>query len=164
MLTQERIKQVLHYEADTGQLIWKINKGSRGKAGKEAGSINPDTGYRVVMVDEQKMFAHRMIFLYMTSELPPCDIDHINGDRADNRWSNLRLCSRSENLQNKKNQRNNSSGVKGVYWHKATGKWVGQIKADGIRHSIGYFETLNDAKSAMKEARARLHGEFARHY
>lgn len=88
-------------------------------------------------------------------------VDHINVNPLDNRRANLRLCSWSENQHNKKLQRNNKSGVKGVYWYKAYSKWHCSITIDGKPVFLGYFSELDEASRAVSEARKRLHGSFA---
>lgn len=88
-------------------------------------------------------------------------VDHINGNRVDNRKENLRVCTRAENQANRKAQRNNTSGFKGVHWVKRSQKWTAQIMTGGKSHSLGYFETAEAAYSAYKIACAELHGNFA---
>ena len=93
---------------------------------------------------------------------PARHVDHINGDTLDNRRANLRQATRSENLRNARLSRANTSGVKGVSWHKHSGKWRGQIMAQGKQTEVGYFDTLDAAAAAMDFARDFLHGDFAR--
>ena len=88
-------------------------------------------------------------------------IDHINGDKLDNRRSNLRICTISENAQNSRLPINNLSGYKGVTWHKVKMKWLAQIMKDGKQHFLGYFLNAEDGARAYNEAAMRLHGEFA---
>lgn len=94
--------------------------------------------------------------------LPGSEIDHVNGNGLDNRRVNLRFASRSENCSNCRPSRNNRSGYKGVHWHKGAKKWRSQIKTNGKRIHLGYFENKNDAARAYNEAAIRLHGSFAR--
>lgn len=89
------------------------------------------------------------------------DVDHINGDSLDNRRANLRLATRSQNLQNRPRQRNNSSGYKGVSRYR-TGQWMACITVDGARKYLGYHPTPELAHAAYCAAAAELHGEFAR--
>lgn len=88
-------------------------------------------------------------------------VDHINGNGLDNRRVNLRLATHSENLRNQRRSRDNTSGVKGVTWHKRYGKWYAQICCNGRRHSLGYFTSLEDATRAYETAALNLFGEFA---
>jgi hypothetical protein len=90
------------------------------------------------------------------------EVDHVNGDGLDNRRSNLRLATRSENQHNRRVQNNNTSGFKGVSWHKRDLKWYARIGLDGRRKLLGFFDTPEAAYAAYVEASTRLHGDFAR--
>jgi len=120
-------------------------------------------GYIVISIDGKGYRAHRLAFLYMTDHIPPDDVDHINGVKDDNRFNNLRSCSRRQNIQNKRVQSNSKSGVKGVYWCKSARKWVTQIKNNGRIETAGSFDSIEEASIAIRAARERLHGEFAHH-
>lgn len=101
----------------------------------------------------------------MTGKEPPENIDHVNGNSLDNRWSNLRAATVAQNQQNKSLQRNNHSGLKGVHWDAGRpGKknWKAVITADGVVHQLGRFYSKHDAANAVNAKRAVLHGEFAR--
>lgn len=90
-------------------------------------------------------------------------IDHEDHDGLNNRRSNLRPATRYQNGQNTRRPRNNTSGVKGVSWSAAAGKWLAQVGAYNYNHRLGLFEDINDAEAAVRAARERLHGEFACH-
>jgi hypothetical protein len=94
---------------------------------------------------------------------PDGEIDHINTVTSDNRLSNLRVCSRSENAMNKNSYRNNSSGVKGVSWNAAGNSWLARLSVNGRSICAGSFKNIDDAKRALTDLRERLHGEFANH-
>jgi hypothetical protein len=96
--------------------------------------------------------------------MPPhgMDIDHINGDGLDNRWSNLRLATRAENIRNSRTKATNTSGFKGVSWHKRDRKWQAHIKINGRSKNLGLFEAPEDAHAAYVAAAQKYHGEFAR--
>jgi hypothetical protein len=102
---------------------------------------------------------HRLIFMLVHGYLPK-EIDHINGDRSDNRIENLREVSRSENQYNKSAQRNRS-GYRGVSWHEKTKKWAVRVMKEGKSQSFGYFDDLEFAGFVAEEARRKLYGEFA---
>lgn len=87
-------------------------------------------------------------------------VDHINGVGLDNRRSNLRPATHTENMQNRKRHSNNTSGYKGVY--AARGRWRAAIRANGQKHNLGYFDSPEDAAAAYDEASRLLHGEFSR--
>ncbi len=89
-------------------------------------------------------------------------VDHINGDKLDNRRSNLRVCSAGENARNSRVPRNNRSGYKGVCWHTAKGKWLANIMKDGRRYHLGYFDDAFVAALVYDVAARELHGEYAR--
>ena len=88
--------------------------------------------------------------------------DHINGDKLDNRRSNLRVCSSSENMCNRGAQSNSTSGIKGVSWDNRSTKWRASIQLNGRKKHVGYFDTMEEAIRAYDEAALKLHGEFAR--
>lgn len=141
-LTQSRLKELLDYNAETGIFTWKVNKG-RVKAGSVAGTDNGD-GYRRIGIDGNYHLEHRLAFLFMTGEMPKAgmDVDHRNGIKDDNRFSNLRVVTKSVNLQNqRKAQRNNlSTGIPNVY---PSGKGFRvMMKVDGKQKYFGTYDTM----------------------
>ena len=110
----------------------------------------------MISIDGRKHLAHRLAWLYVNGYCPPGDIDHINGDRAANRISNLRLATRSENLQNQsKAQKHNKTGLLGVSHRR--GKFRAQIRVDGKKMHIGTFPTPEEAHTAYLEAKRQFH-------
>lgn len=105
---------------------------------------------------------HRAIFAMATGAWPVGEIDHRNLIRNDNRPSNLRDSSHAENQHNTPRRRDNASGHKGVHWHSASGKWVGQISKNRVVVVVGYFDDLKKAVDAVSAARFELHEAFAR--
>ncbi len=103
-LTQDRLKELLHYCPETGVFTWIKTNGSRGKKGNIAGSINP-IGYLDIGVDSKVYKAHRLAFLYVEGYFPEYGLDHINRNKSDNRWSNLRQVSQTCNMRNVKKER-----------------------------------------------------------
>lgn len=93
---------------------------------------------------------------------PGIDVDHINGDKLDNQRANLRPARRAQNIRNQRLHTNNTSGHRGVWWHRQCRKWVAEIMVDRRKVSLGLFENINDAVAARTAAATRLHGEFAR--
>jgi len=89
-------------------------------------------------------------------------IDHINGNKLDNRKSNLRVCSASDNLKNRGKQRNNTSGYKGVIYDKERSKWRAEICTNGKRKYLGRYDTVEDAAEAYRKAAELYHGNFAK--
>jgi hypothetical protein len=120
-------------------------------AGKEA-FIKITNGYRGGSIFSRQLVAHRVIWLLKFGEWPSADIDHINGNRLDNRIENLRAVSRADNLRNRRMPITNTSGIVGVGWDKARGKWRAQIEANGLAKCLGHFEEKADAAAARKAA------------
>ncbi len=90
-------------------------------------------------------------------------VDHANGDKLDNRKVNLRIASSSQNNWNASKRADNTSGVKGVSWYKREQRWVAELSTNGTRQRLGYFTDKADAERAVRTARERKHGGFARH-
>ena len=157
----ETLQSHLTYCPTTGEFRRLIATNNRVKVGEISGSIS--YGYRTIMVNGETHKAHRLAWLYMTGSWPVAEIDHINGERDDNRWENLREATREENQHNRKLTKNNTSGAKGVYRYKRTGKWCAQCMVDGKRQHLGYFANLVEANNAVRTFRENYHGAFANH-
>lgn len=155
-LTADDARRLLEYDPGTGTLRWKLRVSQGVRAGDIAGTID-DSGYRTVRIKRRGYRAHRLAFLIVTGHWPANEIDHIDRDRDNNRWSNLRECSHAENMQNHGPHRNNTSGVRGVHWYARLGKWAAQINIDGKRCHIGYFDNLNDAGAAYLRTKNHAH-------
>ena len=128
-----------------------------------AGSVN-SSGYIILQINKITYQSHRIIFLYMTGDMPE-EVDHINHIRTDNRWINLRESTRSDNLSNKTMYCNNKSGICGVFWHKTQKKWHAYINATGKRVHLGSYDKQDSAIVARKEAEIKYgyhynHGEY----
>lgn len=155
MVTQERLKSVIHYDPDTGAFTWIVQKG-RSKAGAKAGTLN-GCGYVSIWIDGKQYKASRLAWLYVHGKLPVGDVDHINRNRADDRISNLRVGTHAENMQNISWRLANKSGAAGVNWHKKTGKWTAQISVDKKKIYLGVFNRIEDAIAARTAAKAKYH-------
>ena len=165
-LTQKELKEVLHYDADSGVFTWLASRSNRIKQGDVAGYINKVHGYRVIKVNGKLYKAHRLVFLYMTGKFPPDEIDHLNHLRYDNRFVNLRHATRVENSRNRSMNSNNTSGFNGVYWHEGASKWRVRIRVNGKDKHLGLFTDMDDAIIARKKANVENefhanHGEVA---
>jgi hypothetical protein len=155
ILTQERLKELLNYDPATGVFTWRIPVRANVKAGQRAGSIHPK-GYVIISVDKRLTKAHRLAWLYVHGEMPPAELDHINRIPNDNRIANLRLADRYINTQNTGLQKNNTSGYRGVTWHKSQQKWRARISIQGKMNELGYFHSKEDAAKRYEEV-ARVH-------
>lgn len=159
-LTHILVRELVHYDPLTGIFIDKVGNGSR-KAGSEIKSSHSE-GYIKVSLLGRQLMAHRLAIFYMTGQLPPEDVDHINGIRNCNIYSNLRCVSRSVNMQNlrepKSDKRGRTSQYLGVSWAKDKKRWVAGIKIPkGKRISLGYFESELDAHNAYLDMKKKIH-------
>ena len=161
MLTAETVRKLLDYDPETGVFRWRVDRCGTVKKGSVAGTFNAK-GYRQIMVAGKRYYAHRLAWLYVNGEWPPDEVDHVNCDEGDNRIANLRLAVKSENGSNRKKQKNNSSGFKGVSFHKRIGKFAAQISIYGLDKHLGYFSTAEEAHAAYCAASEKHYGEFAR--
>lgn len=157
-LTQERVKELLNYDPITGIFTWKVNVSSTGRAGNVAGSDN-GAGYLLIRVDKRLYLAHRLAALYMEGQFPPALIDHLDMNKSNNRWANLRHATKAENAQNKlKAQANNAlSGLLGVYWNAVNKQWGAKVNFNRKQHHAGFFETPELAHAAYVKLKRELH-------
>lgn len=132
------------------QLRWVESRGTV-SAGSLAGWIC-STGYRVVKIDWKQYYAHRLIFAHHHGRWPADQLDHIDGDRLNNRIQNLREVSNAENCRNQRMAISNTSGITGVTWHKVTGKWAATIRSNYRQIHIGLFKRFEDAVAARRQA------------
>lgn len=151
-LSQQALKDVLHYDPLTGVFTWKVSTAPRMHVGDPAGYVKRQTGYSTIRVLGGRYAAHRLAFLYMSGVTPKADVDHINGNRSDNRWDNLREVTRVENTRNRKIPSSNTSGVIGVYWGAARNRWVATISLAQKNVVVGAFKDFADAVAARKLA------------
>lgn len=159
MLTQERLRHCLEYNSETGAFIWLHPNSDRVRLGSPAGTIQR---YLQIRLDGRRFLAHRLAWLYMTGGWPPKQIDHINGNKLDNRWNNLRLADPSQNNANCPARARNTSGFKGVTWHKRNRRWQAQIRVRGKPIYLGQFDKIEDAAQAYSRAAEDHFGEFSR--
>lgn len=152
----ETVAAYLRYEPETGLLYWRISSG-KAKAGTVAGC--EAKGYILIGINGKLLKAHRLAWLLHHGKDPIGDIDHINGLRSDNRIENLREANHSENMHNRRADKDNRSGVKGVCWNKWKGKWMAYVNG---KH-LGYFPSKEEAAGVVKSAREQCHGAFACH-
>lgn len=151
-----RLKEILTYDNESGCFHWRQNRGHRIKIGDVAGCVH-HTGYIVISIDKKQYQAHRLVWLYVYGSFPKNNIDHINGCRSDNRISNLRDATQSENCQNLKKSRG-LSGFLGVSIDtQRRNRWKASIKVNGKNHHIGWFKTPDAAHKAYLLIKRKIH-------
>lgn len=153
-LTQERLKELILYNPDTGKFTWRVNTGSV-VTGGNAGCKRPD-GYIMIRVDGELYYAHRLANLYIEGSFPDNMIGHLRGDRSDNRWDSLSNVTNQENCKDQKLKTTNKSGICGVYLGKpyrdGSEKWQAQIKVDGKSTHLYKGPSFDEACRLRKEA------------
>ncbi|CAN7517413.1 HNH endonuclease [Brucella pseudogrignonensis] len=170
----EVLRQLLNYDPETGKLFWKErgaeiiaderirNSWNSAWAEKEAFTCIAPVGYRQGNLMMKRQYAHRVAWAIFYGEWPILHIDHINGDRTDNRIENLRQANRNNNQHNQGLRKSNTSGFKGVSWNRQCEKWAAWICVGGKQRYLGLHATAEDAHAAYCDAAKRFHGEFAR--
>lgn len=173
-ISVEYLRECFTYNPEEGTFIWKIRPREHFKsedrwktmnkrcAGKIAGGPTHH-GYILIGVGRERHLAHRLAWVMSTGKWPDDTIDHINGNPSDNRLSNLRQASFLENTHNTRIRSNNTSGAKGVYKGPVSGRWRTYINKHKKRFFFGVYENYEDAVAVVREAREKLHGEFANH-
>jgi hypothetical protein len=156
----EDVRRTFTY--DNGRLYWRDTPLGRGlPLTTPAGNVTLN-GYVTLGWRGKKWAVHRLIFVLCNGHSPP-DVDHINGNRADNRPENLRAASRSDNLKNSRIRSDSTSGVKGVHWDAQSKKWRASVKVGGKKYYVGSSDNPAALVSVLREAREHLHGQFANH-
>lgn len=165
-LTAEFVREILDYDSLTGVFRWRAraDRPSRWNtryAGTVAGSFVK--GYLQIQIPKpHNYYCHVLAWLYVHEEWRPGEIDHKDGNRANNRIENLRIATESQNACNKAVQSNNKSGFAGVHFDKQRGKWRACVSIKGDRHDCGFFDTREQAAAARAREARLVHGEFAR--
>jgi hypothetical protein len=158
MITQERLKELLSYDPQTGEFTWIKAPPRKGFLLGQRAGYKTKPGYRVIKIDQKTYGEAHLAFLYMTGGRPEEEVDHKNIDPSDNSWSNLRCASKSQNQRNKGRYSNNTSGVKGVRY--CEGSYLARVAGAPCSKR---FKTLEEASEWVEFVREELHGEFARH-
>jgi hypothetical protein len=157
----EYLREILSYDKETGLFYWKLPRQNI-RVGSIAGNKTTD-GYIQIGIDREYYRAHRVAWYFLTNTDPGCkQIDHINGVRYDNRASNLRLATGSQNGANQSMHKDNKSGYKGVHFKKSHNKWCAEIKINSKKFFIGHFDSPELAHIAYCKRAVELFGEFAR--
>lgn len=152
--TQERLREMLSYEPSSGTFRWQKRRGGQFKVGDVAGSIDRE-GYLVITLDYRCSYAHQLAFIYMTGSTPGL-VDHIDGNRANCRWVNLRAADAQLNARNRRvSASKKSCALMGVT--RKGGRWQAQIKAGTKARYLGLYATPEAAHAAYLKAKAELH-------
>ncbi|WP_366938191.1 HNH endonuclease signature motif containing protein [uncultured Brevundimonas sp.] len=161
MLTQERLREVLRYEPETGDFTWLQPTSRRDRVGGSAGTTNED-GYRRITVDGRRYRAHRLAFMYVHGRWPDDMLDHINGCRADNRLANLREATNAQNQACSRASRSPSSGYRGVDLLPGRERpYRARVRVGGKTRYLGYFATGAEAHAAYLLASGAAFGAFS---
>ena len=158
MLTKEQVRLELNYDPETG-IFTRKTPSKKYKIGEIVGC--DCNGYVYICCDKKNRYAHRLAWLYVYGYIPKY-VDHINGNKKDNRIANLRETTISQNMHNSKKPKNNTSGIKGVYFHKKSQKWMARVHLNNKCIYLGIFENIEDAQKSVTESRKKLHGAFAK--
>ncbi|MNZ66733.1 hypothetical protein D3C78_849640 [compost metagenome] len=156
-ITQAYAKSIIDYDPETGEFD-RID-------GRSLRRFTNTSGYLCFRIEAERggelirVRSHRLAWLIMTGESPAV-LDHINGDRTDNKWSNLRKVDKAANAWNRAKAKNNKSGVKGVSETK-DGKWACRVDVRGRRHWLGAYADIELAEFIVAEFRLSMHGEYA---
>lgn len=150
MTDAEKVRSSLKYDANTGEFVWLTGNFS----GRKAGCRTKD-GYLYIGFRGRSQYAHRLAWLYVHGVWPAAHIDHINGNRSDNRIENLRPATVAENAQNRIVYRNNKSGLMGVT--KRGDTFIAQIQVDGKHLNLGQFSSADDAHQSYLAAKEKFH-------
>jgi hypothetical protein len=163
-LTVDYVRSQVSYDPRTGEFTWLVNR-KHMKAGMRAGCARIVRGgkpYRIIGVGGRKHLEHRLAFFTMTGEWPSFEVDHIDGNGCNNQWTNLRDVDGTTNRRNQRRMSKNKSGYTGVCWHTRNLKWEVKIGVNGDFINLGYFESLEDAIAARKNANQK-YGFHANH-
>lgn len=164
-LTAEHLRRVLLYDPHTG--LWKWRQGGRGRPKVLvwfAGTLGGKPGFQYLSISIGRLpyYVQRLAFLYMTGRWPDPEADHIDGDRTNNRWDNLREATRVQSKHNKGARKDNVVGARGVYYRSKEGKFHARIKIGDKRVSLGLFDTVELASEAYEKAAKEAFGLFYR--
>lgn len=154
-ITKEQVLEVLRFDPATGQFFWKVRTG-RSIRGSEAGCVRKN-GYRSLNINGQRYYCHRLAWLVTHGCMPKNSIDHIDGNRTNNRPGNLRDVTHLLNIHNQQKDRpNNTTGYKGVTWSKRYKKFIAQIMVNRKNFRLGCFDDPKLASEAYWKAKEHL--------
>lgn len=156
-VSRERVLELLSYDSETGKFAWRLDRNQNVRAGDVAGRTHR-TGYVYIRVDGQLVLAHRLAWLVAHGSWADLQIDHVDGNRANNAIRNLRVVTQSVNSQNQRRARSdNSTGLLGVTYHRSKSKYAAQINIGGRNRHLGYFADKHEAHAAYLDAKRTHH-------
>ena len=156
MITQDELKQLFHYDPETGLFTWITSPARRVKIGDIAGCLTV-AGYLSIQIHRKQYLAHRLAWLYIHGKFPVHQIDHINHNRSDNRLCNLRAVTHQQNHFNQSTRKDNSSGYQGVSWQTHTHKYRASIQLNNRKIHLGFHDCPKKAHEAYLKAKAEHH-------
>ena len=174
------LRKLMRYDPRTGELFWRertpdmfiaterrsskslCKAWNKRYAGKQTFKAKHVFGYMHGTICGKTISAHRVAWAILHNEWPATQIDHIDGNPANNKQDNIRLATAAQNSQNRKLPKHNTSGIKGVFWSKHKNRWHARIGHNGKKIHIGYFKTKRQAATAYANKASSLHGEFFR--
>lgn len=157
------LRRVLDYNPTTGEFKWLV-KVTRGIViGSNTGVATIPGRYPTITIYGERYYAHRLAWYHFYGKSPTIGIDHIDNDKSNNAISNLREATAAQNARNMSISTRNKSGYKGVFWYKRGSNWAAQIRINGVRTHLGYFETAKEAHSAYCAAADKHYGGFSNH-
>jgi hypothetical protein len=159
MITQDKLKEYFDYK--DGNLFWKKQPASHIKVGDVVGTINK-RGYVQVKFLCKRFYAHRLIY-FMFNGYFPQEVDHIDGNKTNNKIENLREATPAQNRHNRKISKNNTSGIKGVSWNKKENVWIAQCQVNKKNYFLGRYHDKEMARKIVQQFRNQHHHEYARH-
>lgn len=157
--TARYLRKHLRYDEATGLLFWKLPE--RGRRLDRPAGRQAKNRYVTIGIDHKQYAAHHLAWVIMTGRWPVNEIDHRNRNMVDNRWTNLREATVSQNRANASLRDDNTSGARGVSWHFPRRKWRARVYIDGKEKHLGLFFTLEEAQTAYAVASKKHYGEFA---
>ena len=158
MITQARLKELLHYNPETGVFTNLKKRGVRGSIGDVVGGVH--YGYYRIRIDSVNYNSHKLAWLYVYGEFPSSNIDHINRIKTDNRLCNLRLATKQQNNWNVGLRKDNTSGYKGVTFCKKTKKWIAKMAINKKSVTLAYFALKDDAKLYYDWVAQMVQGDY----
>lgn len=164
-ISNDELKRWLSYDSNTGLFVWLKSPQSKVKVGSIAGchsKVGRENPYVIIGLNKRLYFAHRLAWFYVHREWPEFEVDHIDGDRLNNKLENLRSVDRTANMRNQRIGSANKSGVIGVFWSNKDSRWIATIKVNKKNIYLGCFRDIEHAAKKRKEAE-KLYGFHFNH-